>query len=636
MCGPRSTSAGEVDLRLQGRDLTVAMTGEDVKQLQVGLRQLGFTIADAELQRQSFGELTQRAVQEYQRQHDLPPTGVVDQRTAEIINAAVAALEPHPPGPAAPSFTILGHVHTSGGDAVGGCVVHAFDRDMRSKEPLGDATTAEDGRYEIQYTTERFARAEKDGADLAFEVSTRDGLPLKVVSVIPIGMNGPSQLVPGVVFNTPPNATVDLVVEARLPRGPSEFELLVRDVTPLMQGVEAVALTDDDTAFLSAETGIARARLSLFAAAARLGTKTASPATAFYGIGREGVPIDLATLASQSPALLGRALRRAVLDNIVPATLSDSIDTLANQLHQRLTAQVLNEPPVQGAASLGALLTTIVADVPTQQKFLSSYAARQGTIQDFWKQLRSDPTFGRDGLANKIQRTLQLAALTRNHLPLVTQLQKMFDGGELKSLRDLAQFDVSGWLRLLKATGQEGLASIPSDVTGKDDGERAKTYVSALADEVTAAFPSAVVARELLKAKPGNAAGKFIADNQDFEFNQTHIDTYLSAHAAVLPEGAQERTALALELKRMQRVFTVAPRPSEMLTLLDAGIQSARGIARMGQSVFVARFGKQLGAHRAQVLHGRAVRVTQVAATAYARYAPAMNSLALTVTRSKP
>ncbi len=522
------------------------------------------------------------------------------------------------------------------GNPVASCVVHAFDRDMRSKEPLGDATTAEDGRYEIQYTADRFARAEKDGADLAFEVSTRDGLPLKVVSVIPIGVNSPSLLVPGVVFNAQPNATVDLVVEARQPRGLSEFELLVKEVTPLMQGVEAAALTEDDTSFLAAETGIARVQLSLFATAARLGTRTETPPAVLYGIGREGVPIDLATIASQAPALLAGALRQAVQDNIVPSSLGEAIDTLANQLHQRLIAQVLREPPVQGAASLGALLATSATDAPTQQKFLSSYVTHQGTIQEFWKQLRNDATFGPGGLADKIQRTLQLSVLTRNHLPLVKQLQKMFDGGKLKSLRDLAQFDASGWLRLLEATGREGLAAIPSDVKGKDDAERAQTYAGALADEVTAAFPSAVVARELLKAKPGNTAGQFIANNQDFEFSQTHIDTYLSAHPTTLPKSPQERTALALELKRMQRVFTIAPRPSEMLTLLDAGVQSARAIARIGQSAFVARFGQQLGADRAQVLHGRAVRVAQVAATAYARYAPTMNSLDLAVTRSKP
>jgi hypothetical protein len=44
--------------------------------------------------------------------------------------------------------------------------VKAFDRDMRSEEPLEDTKTHACGYYEIFYTAEQFRRAEKGTADL--------------------------------------------------------------------------------------------------------------------------------------------------------------------------------------------------------------------------------------------------------------------------------------------------------------------------------------------------------------------------------------------------------------------------------------------------------------------------------------
>ncbi len=634
-------------MKLQGRTLSADMHGEDVKLLQSELRQLSFPIADAELQGQSFGELTRGAVQAFQKQHGLQPSGIVDERTAELINLAVGALRPQPqPQPTPPpppepqpagqpnSFLVKGQVRRAD-DRLVDCIVRAFDRDMRSRELLGEAATDLEGRYEIAYSLKQFARVEKDTADLTFEVATREGVPLKILKVIPVGFAPRFSAVPDVLFNSPPVATVDLVVDAAGLPEPSEFERLMAELTPMMEGADPAALTSDDTAFLVGETDIDRGIISLFAQSARLGKDTDVPPAAFYGLGREGVPIDPATLASQAPDLLRRTLRQALTDNIIPTSLGESLDAITDQIHQRLVARALREPPAPGAASLGALLAGVVPDAALQAQFLSLYASRTGTVPEFWQQLRKDPTFGQRGMADKIQRTLQLSLLTSNHLPLVQQLRGMLEQGKLKSLRDLAQLDADAWSRLIEGTGRDGLAAIPADVTGKDDAERVRAFGTELADTVERAFPTAVVAREVLRAKPQSPAGMFLSRAADFEFAKVHVDSYLAAHAADLPANLEERSTLALDLKRMQRMFTVAPRAREMLVLLDAGVPSARAIARIGQSTFVAQFGDRIGADRARELHGRAVRVAFAAAAAYARYAPAMNSLDLAVTRSK-
>jgi peptidoglycan hydrolase-like protein with peptidoglycan-binding domain len=86
----------------QGSNLSVGMYGEEVKLLHGNLRQLGFDIPTAEVDRELFGPATREAVQECQEQLGLPATGVVDERTRAAIKEAVAA-KPASPAASTPS-----------------------------------------------------------------------------------------------------------------------------------------------------------------------------------------------------------------------------------------------------------------------------------------------------------------------------------------------------------------------------------------------------------------------------------------------------------------------------------------------------------------------------------------------------
>ena len=82
-------------MKLQDRNLNIRMHGKDVELLQQELRQLGFAIED---EAGYFGQTTRRAVEQFQEQHGLEITGVVDERTATLINDAVQALDPNARG----------------------------------------------------------------------------------------------------------------------------------------------------------------------------------------------------------------------------------------------------------------------------------------------------------------------------------------------------------------------------------------------------------------------------------------------------------------------------------------------------------------------------------------------------------
>ena len=56
-------------MNLQGRNLGFGMSGDDVLLLQKELRILGFTIPSSERDQRNFGQLTQKAVRDFQQNY---------------------------------------------------------------------------------------------------------------------------------------------------------------------------------------------------------------------------------------------------------------------------------------------------------------------------------------------------------------------------------------------------------------------------------------------------------------------------------------------------------------------------------------------------------------------------------------
>src|SRR2546423_10767320 len=84
-------------MKLEGRNLSLNLQGEDIKVFHSELRQLGFFIPDEELGKQFFGKGTHQAVLDFQEKHGLKGTGVVDEATAKQINIEVDALAQQKP-----------------------------------------------------------------------------------------------------------------------------------------------------------------------------------------------------------------------------------------------------------------------------------------------------------------------------------------------------------------------------------------------------------------------------------------------------------------------------------------------------------------------------------------------------------
>lgn len=155
--------------------LAAQMHGDEVTRLHGGLLELGWEIAHDELSGAFFGTTTRIAVAEFQRQRGMAVTGSFDDIADLAMRQELAARSTR--------RRVLGVARHPNGRPGAGLTVRAFDRDLRREQPLGEARTDEQGFYQIIYSPEQFARAEKATADLVVRSASADGLPIAFLRV---------------------------------------------------------------------------------------------------------------------------------------------------------------------------------------------------------------------------------------------------------------------------------------------------------------------------------------------------------------------------------------------------------------------------------------------------------------------
>jgi hypothetical protein len=513
-------------------------------------------------------------------------------------------------------FVVRGQIRQADGRLLAGALVRAFDTDLRMPEAqLGEGVTRKDGRYEITYAAARFRRPGKKSADLVVRVFSKGGQELVSAKVI---------------FNAKPLETVDLVIGGGEYRRPSDYERLVAELTPILEGIPLADLKEDedhqDFTFLAGETGENRRHIEWLALAAKLGRETGLPAEVFYGFFRQNLPTTLSALSSQQPQGLRHALDAALRANVIPAGLTGQLDSILERLQEVIVDRLLEPHDEQGKATLGALLGTTLSSPGKRKKFVRLFVWHQGPREQFWRKLREDEDFQEGGLVDELQLALKLGALARNHLPMVKALQTLGPNGRLRSPRDLADLDDEGWTALIKKTVGGKPVGFPPDTPGKDDSEKIGNYAGSVKRLVEKAFPTAVfAARFQRKGIPGTEDLKadldtFFGDNPDFDFRTAYIDKYFAEKTTLF--GLPNRDALKNHLKRIQRVFKLTPHFEDIRVLLGGGIHSARQITDMGRRPFVEMYGPELGGgpRGAEIVWRLAERRTVLTGLAEMRY----------------
>lgn len=555
-------------MKLQGRNLELHLRGDDVALLQSELRQLGIPIADPT---GIFGSTTLLAVQRFQTEHRLPVTGIVDARTARLINQAIAALGRE-------RWRVAGRVLQPDGSPVTGARVRAFEKHLRREDRLGEATTERNGRYQIDY-------AAPAGGDLSLIVRA-------------IQPDGTEIAASTVLCHARPVETVDLIAGNQPLRGAPLFARLQTALRPRLteERVSAADLSAADVDWLACRLDLDAEALARFADAARLARDAQLPREheALFGLVMQTMPTVLEGLIAQSPATLRLALERAIADNMIDAALAARVPQIIAALQAVIVRLALREPTSE-QATFRQLFELAGTRPEHHEPLLTDYIHRQGTMAEFWDAQRA--RLGREAV-DELQQVVRLAALTLHHEPLLRELLRRRDRGDLgPRLEGLARLNREDWHRLLEETIDGRRIGAPA-FFGSDEAQRLSVFASFLTRYIEAGSPTRVLVERLATDTPPAAAPalQFLRRNPDFDFRSQRVAEFLRANPAAL-EGDPDPAATRTSLESIQRLWDIAP-PFEKhrtVRLVAQGIQSATQIRRLGESAFVELAAATLG-----------------------------------------
>jgi hypothetical protein len=130
------------------------------------------------------------------------------------------------------------------------------------------------------------------------------------------------------------------------------------------------------------------------------------------------------------------------------------------------------------------------------------------------------------------------------------------------------------------------------------DREKASASLDVLRREIRM-FPELDYKGFLSKQKDRNPVRKdlsrFFLNVPEFDFRNTHIDTFFVNEGKKAVVGIEGKGALINQLKRLQRVFLVAPRYEHTKALMEAGLHSSFAIAGIPRKQFIKDMGPLLG-----------------------------------------
>lgn len=544
-------------MKVKNQHLTIRKKGEEVAALHKKLAKLGFKVPSDERKKKYFGKATREAVSEFQKKYNMKITGIVDEKTAELM--AVKAKRPPPshndrpdqPAASTPPHTLLimGQIKGPKPTDAAHLTVKASDMDLRTEDELGVTKSSKKGTYQIHYTREDFTRAEKKSADLRVRAYSPEGIKLAESNIL---------------FNAPDVAKIDLNFSDSHPQLISEYETMIAVLTPLLNGIAIADLNPVDVLFLSGETEIGAEIIGVLPASARLSQQTDIATEFFYGLGRRGLLLDdLDALLDKANIELIDAIKAAVKNSTIPASIEDRLD----EIMQRIEQLRLERGHLVTYEKIGRLLNE-ADDTP-----LAGYSAHTFDLESG---AAAPDDLGQDVTDQEGQFTLVLI-LPRpapdDDQPVMRSLRMHVQNpaGE-----EIAQTDIQA--QLDSATVMEIRIAVPATP------EAPSPTVTELADTVELELPVGLVAS---LAEYGIHTLKDIREAGGI----SHLDG--------LPDPTSEPI---IRLEAHARLSSLSPELETNAKLIQHGYTSLHTITRASRNEFVGRLQEDLGDFKAAQL----------------------------------
>jgi hypothetical protein len=488
-------------------------------------------------------------------------------------------------------YRVHGTITDEDGRELSHAAVTVSQQHLRGRRTLAEGRADEDGRYRISY-------------------EPPEHVPGKLLIVVAARPRKKRIAIESPLTEAAPDLQIDLELQ---PRDTSEHATIERQIQPLLEGLPLVDVVEDDehhdVSFLAQDTGRSSEDVVRVVLAAKLEAKHEIPATVFYAFLRQRVPAALPSplleatqsftlvdplvdrigtlIFSLTPDVQTRTLESAMESNLIAKRPTRWVRDEVRRLQAKRTDDVLSQPYLVGKGTLGQLLDAAGLPKTKQQPFADALLSNTQSMRNFWRTLADGQHGFTKAEASAAQRSLELGAFTKNHLPLVQRLQQGFERGTYKDLADLGRLSVRDWTRLVKQVGA------PANVNGAGPSGPDEVFAKVVYTRVTRAYPTAALAARVQSARlvpPAERAPvtRFFVNNPQLELGKTSIPAYLeeAGEKAFTGIDAKQRPAVIDAARRFQRVLRVVPDVDGAQALLTLGIDSATQIATMGRQQF--------------------------------------------------
>ncbi len=632
-----------------------AITELPVAEVQLNLRQLGYTVPTEERSKGELGPRSQAALKEFQSDNGLPATGEIDAATSQLMTIVIGE---H-------TYVVTGSVITPALPGVAGITVALVDKNVGGDVQLDTTQTASDGSFSFQHVISDpyLHEHQKTQADLQVQV-------MDEASVVASS---------DVQYSTPLTTTFNVTLPAGASVLLSEYETLAANVTQLYVGGLAdleESETRSDITYLANKGGWDARAIAMAALAAQFSqlappppppTPTPTPGPSpvptpepvadaaapvlpipgppvpgppipgppapgppnppappvqagippefYYALFRAGVPANADAVFAIPPATVESIWTQAARQGVIPRSLAGEAPKVLETYRALSAGQLLTATGQVGLSTFKDVLGTVVADDSEQQTVARLYVQYAGNWADFWDAVGS--TLG-EQTAQQLRVAGQLSYLTFNNAPLVSRLQAAQNGAPMASVQELVDrgyYDAAAWKPVIGS-------DVPPAIPGSGD-DQVENYAQLLAAQVRVAFPTGVLAdqvrRELVPiADPSATDGvlSFFADqDSQFEIGLEPVEAYI-ARTGVTGTPAP----VVAQIKRLQRVYQLSPDDGSMAFLLRHSLDSAYAITRYNAAGFTRAFGAQLGTETATSIHARARQIHTAVLSLAAEY----------------
>lgn len=610
--------------------------GEEVGKLQRNLLQLGFEIpAEEEADNaRTFGIGTLNALLEFQAEHKLPASGVLDNITKSVLGRAIANGKKPP--------SIKGRIVSEQGIPLSGVKVRFYSRGFGASNStkLGERNTDPKGYFTVP------------------EVKIGPNLEVYVVKVDANGKETEIKLA-RTRFNPATHEVLNLVAPSDMMMRESEYQRLsegLKSHLPSNRTNHMMALTDareqaenqtqstrQDLTVLSRATGWDARLIALAALAARLTNEVGLTQEVFYGLLRAGLPSDKLLLAQVSKEVVEQALKKMRDAEIIKFT-DDEIGQFKQQFATFANSVRLNVCAPGSRSTYDELLKGSGLLEDAQATFADVYLNHRGDADELWRKAAESKTITPE-VIQTLKRQGKLAFLAGNSEKMVTRLMKKFTEQKIADPVQLVEkgfyhpdawssevFDQAGipQNRRNNLTDDDKIKLdelIPTAYFGENLEDRLDAYAKDMARKIKRSYPTHVIGHmiqqdhenEFKLGASRDATAQLVqsAATQGFRLGQTPVELFLKTHTGVretMSDVAEEDFQMAKQqLKTLQRVYQLTPSTEAMTVLLGQGLTSAYDILSLSKDTFLKIHGSSFSSlDQARLVYQKAQQVSSV------------------------